>query len=137
MAYRLIDHTADFGLQVFAKDPGGLFAEAARAMFEQIVESPDPAASEPRVLRVDGADWPDLMVNWLRELLYCWAGRGLLVRTVDIMAISQTRLSAHVWTARFDPRRHPVKHEIKAVTYHQISVGPGPAGWEAKIIFDV
>jgi SHS2 domain-containing protein len=38
MTYRIIDHTADFGLEIFAPDLKTLFADAAHAMFEQIVD---------------------------------------------------------------------------------------------------
>jgi len=35
------------------------------------------------------------------------------------------------------PGRHVLKHEIKAVTYHQIQVSETESGWEARVIFDV
>jgi SHS2 domain-containing protein len=37
----------------------------------------------------------------------------------------------------FDTALHPIKNEIKAVTYHQINVAHGAKGWEARVIFDV
>ncbi len=77
MKYRIIDHTADLGLLVFGADPSEVFATAARAMFD-IMVSPDSVCAEQSLnLQVEGADWPDLMVNWLRELLYLWSGKGL------------------------------------------------------------
>ena len=137
MRYELIDHTADFGIHVFGSDSTDLFANAALAMFDLIAEMDTVEGRDAHTVQITGADWPDLMVNWLRELLYFWAGRGLLVKTVDISSISETGMSARVWVDPYDPDRHVVKTEIKAVTYHQIQVESGPSGWEAKIIFDV
>lgn len=137
MHYELIDHTADFGIHVFGSDSTDLFANAALAMFDLIAEMDTVAGRNAHFVQITGDDWPDLMVNWLRELLYFWSGRELLITAVDIQAISEKALSATILTAPYDPDRHVVKTEIKAVTYHQIQVESGPSGWEAKIIFDV
>ena len=137
MPYQIIDHTADFGLRVFGKNPESLFATAGRAMFDQICDPGDLTGDEALTLAVEGADWPDLMVNWLRELLYLWSGDGWLVRDVVVERICQNGLSARLTADRFDSTRHRILSEIKAVTYHQIQVLAGAAGWEAVVIFDV
>ncbi len=135
--YTLIDHTADFGIHVFGADPVELFANAAFATFDTLTEIDALESLETTNLRVTGDDWPDLMVNWLRELLYFWNGKELLVKQVHILALSENELSAKVELDPFDPDRHEIKIEIKAVTYHQIQVSRGLEGWEAKVIFDV
>ena len=135
--YKLIDHTADFGIHVFGADPKELFANAAFATFDMLTEIDSLKSLEAATIRVTGDDWPDLMVNWLRELLYFWNGKELLVKKVKILALSENKLSANVELDPFDPARHEIKIEIKAVTYHQIQVSSSPQGWEAKIIFDV
>jgi SHS2 domain-containing protein len=135
--YKLIDHTADFGIHVFGADPKELFANAAFATFDMLTEIDSLKSLEAATIRVTGDDWPDLMVNWLRELLYFWNGKELLVKKVKILALSENKLSANVELDPFDPDRHEIKIEIKAVTYHQIQVSSGPEGWEARVIFDV
>ena len=137
MKYKIIDHTADFGLHVFGADPPDLFANAARAMFELITEPQTVNTDQSLTVTVEGVDWPDLMVNWLRELLYLWTGKELLVGAIDIQQVSDKKITAIITADRFDPKRHPVQTEIKAVTYHQIQVKRKSTGWEAKIIFDV
>jgi SHS2 domain-containing protein len=137
MKYRLIDHTADFGLHVYGSDSKELFANSAHAMFDLITGVDKLEGSDDCNIQVEGDDWPDLMVNWLRELLYCWNGKEMLVKTADILALSENGLSATVKFDQYVPDHHIIKTEIKAVTYHQIQVISGPSGWEAKIIFDV
>lgn len=137
MKYKLIEHTADLGIQVFGRDADDLFSNAALAMFDQIVDVKTLRGDEKLRIRVGGADWADLMVNWLRELLYFWTVKEQLVKTVDIVSLSQTKLSAVLTTDAFDPTRHSIKNEIKAVTYHQINVRQGAKGWEAQVIFDI
>lgn len=137
MRYRLIDHTADLRMQVFGADLKELFVNAAQAMFDQIVDIDTLKGLEETNIRVTGTDWPDLMVNWLRELLFLWNGREMLVKTSDILSLSEYCLSAKVKFDPYNPDLHVIDSEIKAVTYHQIEVTGGSAGWESKIIFDV
>ena len=137
MRYQLIDHTADLGLQVFGATTVALYESAAAAMFDQIVDTRPLIGAMSAAVAVEGADRADLMVNWLRELLYLWTGEAKLLKSVRIHRLSAHRLSATASYDDFDPRRHEIKAEIKAVTYHQIRVFRGPNGWEARIIFDV
>jgi SHS2 domain-containing protein len=77
------------------------------------------------------------MVNYLRELLYLWTGSEKMVTLIDIENISPTHVNARVTVGSYRPDRHAVRHEIKAVTYHQIEVTGGPAGWQATVVFDI
>jgi len=137
LKYELIDHTADLGIRVFGSDPPDLFTTAALAMFDQIIDVEIFNGNDKHRIGVTGTDWADLMVNWLRELLYLWTVRELLVAAVDISSISESKLSADVATLEFDAALHPIKNEIKAVTYHQIKVVQSATGWETQVIFDI
>jgi len=135
--YKLINHTADFGIQVFGSNPKALFTNAAYALSDLLTDINFLNGQNEKKIAVTGSDWPDLMVNWLRELLYLWNGNEILVKGVDIHSISEKRLSSTVFYEPYDSDRHIIKMDIKAVTYHQIQVAPTPQGWEARIIFDV
>ena len=137
MNYRIIDHTADFGLQIFASDLKTLFADAAHAMINQITDVNRLKGLNEYHVHVTGSDRPDLMVNWLREVLYLWTGEEKLVKRARILSLSEYELSAKVTYDTYEPDHHIIKNEIKAVTYHQIQVKSVPDGWEAQIIFDI
>jgi len=137
MNYKLIDHTADLGIEVYGTGLRALFENAGYAMFDIITDTNSLNALSETTLNITGEDWPDLMVNWLRELLYLWTGKGLLVEIIKVMSLSEYRLSADIKFDHFDPGRHLLKSELKAVTYHQIRVEQKDAIWEAGIIFDV
>jgi SHS2 domain-containing protein len=135
--YSVIDHTADFGIHVYGSDSKELFANAAWAVFDLITEMDRLTGFDSCDIEVSGDDWPDLMVNWLREVLYLWNGKELLVKKARILSLSETELTATLKCDSFNPDRHVIKTEIKAVTYHQIQVNSSPSGWEAMIIFDI
>ena len=137
MKYETIDHTADFGIHVFGADAKDLFANAAFALFDLITDIDTLKGVNEHKIRITGYDWPDTMVNWLRELLYLWTCKEMLVKTTNISYLTEHELTARVNFDPYDPDRHEIKNEIKAVTYHQIQVEKGLLGWESKIIFDV
>jgi len=137
MKYRLIDHTADFGIHVFGSDLKDLFSNAALAMFDQITIVKDLQPGKELKIHLTGSDWPDLMINWLRELLYLWTGKELLVKHVDIQTLSEYNLTATLKIDPYKPDYHVITNDIKAVTYHQIQVNQVAKGWESRIIFDV
>lgn len=136
-SYEIIDHTADIGLHVFGNDPADLFRNAARALTDVITDRRNVVAVDSIGVSVEGHDWPDLMVNWLRELLYLWSGKDLLIASVEVDRIDNQRIVAVAGVEPFQPDRHRIRNEIKAVTYHQIDVSEGLTGWEATIILDV
>jgi SHS2 domain-containing protein len=69
MNYKLIDHTADLGIVVYGTNLRELFENAGYAMFDVITDTNRLNAPSETTINVSGDDWPDLMVNWLRELL--------------------------------------------------------------------
>jgi SHS2 domain-containing protein len=107
------------------------------AMFDVITDIKKLSASGTRHLHVTGQDQPDLMVCWLRELLFLWNARELLIKDVRIDRLTENELSATVTIDAYNPEKHPIHTDIKAVTYHQIDVSRGLTGWQATIIFDL
>ncbi|MBI9076641.1 MAG: archease [Desulfatibacillum sp.] len=135
--YTLIDHTADYGLTLCAKTPGELYKNAALALKDLMLgASPAEPEIEHRI-RVAGLDRTDLLINWLREILFLFAGDGEVLARVRVESVGETSLSALVHTEAYNPQRHEVLEEIKAVTYHQARVREIVGGWECSVIFDV
>ena len=70
-------------------------------MFDQIIAGKISSGDRRHRMTVTGADWADLMVNWLRELLYLWSVRELLVANgmedSEAKRIAET-LGAGKWT---------------------------------------
>jgi SHS2 domain-containing protein len=135
--YELVDHTADLGISLSAPDEAALFESAALAMFDILsdITRVDPAV-ERRIV-VSGVDAEDLLVGWLGELLSLRDVTGMLFRGFRVDALSATGLEATVWGEAYDPARHVLKGELKAVTHHAALVARTDDGWKARIIFDV
>jgi SHS2 domain-containing protein len=53
------------------------------------------------------------------------------------VTVEPGRLSAVAWGELLDPEKHGLGREVKAITYHGLSVEPSEAGWLAEIIVDI
>ena len=137
LLYEIIDHTADLGIIVKGPDVKSLFILAAQAMTDLMVEGEIRDKTAIRDILVEGEDFPDLMVRWLGEILYLFEGENLMVHSIEIKSISPIQLKSTLSLSSFEPEYHQVLREIKAVTYHQISVDKSDDGWEARVIFDI
>jgi SHS2 domain-containing protein len=135
--YQIIDHTADLGIIVKGVDEKDVFIRAAYAMIDLMVKGDISKKTAIKDVSLQGEDFPDLMVRWLGEILYLFNGEKLLVHSIKIKSISPITLKSTLTLTNFDPEYHQVIREIKAVTYHQISVDKTKDGWQTKVIFDI
>lgn len=135
--FRLFDHTADLGVEVFGKTEEELFANTALALISLTTDPARIEAAQKKAITVEGADSADLYVNFLREVLYLINGKGFLPVEVIIEEMQPQRLRATIRGDRYDVKKHRIHKEIKAVTYHQAAVEQTPTGWKGRVIFDV
>ena len=122
LTYQIIDHTADLGIIVKGVDEKDVFIRAAYAMIDLMVKGDITKKTVIKDVSLQGEDFPDLMVKWLGEILYFFNGEKLLLHSIKIKSISPIMLHSTLILSGFDPKQHQGAREIKAVTYHQISV---------------
>ncbi len=137
--HRFFDHTADVGVEVWAPTLRGLFAEGSRALCELICDTRTVRPRLARRIAVTGSGLDDLLVRWLSEVLFLHETRGLVFSNCTLQAIDRSRFRA-VGVARgerFQPDRHRVRREVKAITYHQLALVRRGGRWRVRIIFDV
>ena len=136
--YKLIDHTADLGIEVTGRTKRELFTKAALSLMDIVVERKGtPAGRTEKALRVAGSDPADLLINFLREILYLFNGEALIVEECSIQECSNQRLVAKLRVAPYNKEKYSMKMELKAVTYHALRVERTKSGWVARVIFDV
>ena len=136
--YNLIDHTADLGMEITGRTKGELFTKAALSLMNIVVERKGtPSGVKEKALTVEGFDPADLLINFLREILYLFNGEALIVEDCNIQECSDQRLVAKLRVEPYNKEKYSIKMEIKAVTYHGLSVKRIKNGWVARVIFDV
>jgi len=135
--YHTFNHTADLGLIITGKNMGDLYANAALAVFDIITDLARVEAHETRRILVEGGGLEDLLINYLREILYLYNGEHWLLKEIRVVRVDDNALEAEAQGEPLDGRKHEIRKEIKAVTYHQAQVRKMKTGWEARVIFDV
>jgi len=135
--YEHFEHTADLGLRVRAADLNTLFAESAEALTAAVVEDINTVEPrEPLAVQVSGTDRAYLLFDWLRELLYRFDAERRLFRRFEVR-VGDDGLEATAWGEPYDAQRHPLSHEVKAITYHGLRVEQVADGWLAEVIVDI
>ena len=135
--YEVLDHTADLRIQVYADSLTGLYIHAAAAMYELIADigCVKPATSVSVISQ--GQDRDDLLHNWLSELLYFFTAKGILLSKFDIKRLTENRIVSNVRGEQIDSSRHSLKHDIKAITYHDMHISDNKGKFQTNIVFDV
>lgn len=135
--YESFPTTADVGLRASAPDPAALFEALGRGLFALMTDLRTVRPSEQRMISAKGADLPGLLVAYLTELLLLEQTDGFVARSIraELVGRPPTSVRAQVVGERLDPERHPRRKEIKAVTWHRLSVGLAPP--KARVILDI
>jgi SHS2 domain-containing protein len=135
--YEICDHTADLGIRVRAASLADLLADAARGLTAVICD--DPTTIRPLVAEsftIAGTDPAWLLLDWLGEIHAAFEVRRLLFHDVAVIVETQG-LQATARGEPYDPARHVLAHEVKAITQHALDVRQTPDGWEAFFIVDI
>lgn len=135
--FRILEHPADVGIEATGATLKEAFENAAIGLLSMITDIDCIDASEERYIQLKGTDIQNLLVKWLSEILFLYDGENFLVGEVEIESISPTRLEAIVRGSSVDEARHPMKVDVKAVTYHQLKVQEKDKGWLVRVFFDI
>lgn len=133
---REFEHTGDAGIEVEAPSRADLFACAAIGVARIMVVPDGIVPRETHTITVFGDTDEDLMHDALSDALNLFLCDDFIWRdaTVDERP---GMIVLHLSGEQFDPHRHLLLTELKAVTYHQLRVEHTDKGWKARIVFDV
>ncbi len=148
--FQELRHTADWEIYAWAPDLPLLFEQAAIGMYALSGTHLYPEPRITRAIELSAVDCESLLVKFLTELLFLGEQYGLAFDVFDLKihgprpeadprSEADPRLEADV---SLKARLHGApmtdqSKEIKAVTYHQLAIQPGPRGLEVRIVFDV
>jgi SHS2 domain-containing protein len=133
--YELIEHTADVGVKAYGKTLAQAFEHAAKAMFDIITDSSVIAPVGQYDIELEAPDLEQLLVDWLSELLFLNGAKNLAFGKFEV-TIQGTHLFAHVFGEHYDRKKHKMGVEIKAVTYHMLSVSKKEPIF-VQVLFDI
>lgn len=135
--FEILDHTADVGIIASGEDISEVFVNMARGLFSLIIDPKEVNAKKNWELVVTAPDREALLVNWLNEIIYFVDARELIFKNFEIDKMTETELKAKAYGEKINPKKHHLKREVKAATYHHLKIEQIAEGWRAQIIFDI
>ncbi len=136
--YNLIEHTADLGVRIKARDYNELFVSAPKILYEligEIVVLENEVKEEKIILKAN--DWETLLHDWLSEALYWFDVRERVFEDIRFEILKETYLEARITPKKLDLEKTVIRTEIKAITYHNLKIVQTTEGIETTIIFDI
>ena len=134
--YELLDiATADMAFAAYGKDLPELFANAGKAVIGIMFEG-EIAQSVSKKIELEEKDQTTLLQKWLSELVYLHDSEKLLFSKFDVKTDGK-KLSAVVYGEKYNPSWHKFIIDIKAVTYHKMSIEKTGKGYKCTVVVDV
>jgi SHS2 domain-containing protein len=119
--YEFLEHTADVAFKAYGRDLNELFENAAEALESIMVLLDEVAPEETCVIEMGSDSYENLLYDWLAELLVRFEVERFAVKKCLVRIVGLS-LTADCLGERLDPKRHRLNAEIKAVTYHNLTV---------------
>jgi len=139
--YRFLDDVAiaDAAFEAEAENLEELFEICAQATFEVMADTKTIEHRYKEDVELVGKNLEELLFDWLAELIYLKDVRSMLFSKFDIRIQKKDgyQLTASVWGEPADQKKHMVRVDVKAVTYHLMEVKKTDNRWIAKVILDI
>ncbi len=124
--FDFLEHTADVYVRAHGKSTEEAYENAALSMFETMTDTDKIAQTQEDTVEVEAEDQYALLYNWLEALLVKFETENMLYSKFQITTWKETTekfmLKAKIWGEKFDPKKHPQKVAVKAVTYHRMVI---------------
>ena len=133
MRYERLEHTADIMVRCFGRTMEECFANAAYALSDQMLDTSTVEELREFHIDVSGDDLEDRLFAYLSEVLFIIDSESVALCRFTV-SFEGNRVIGDAYGEPYDPMKHHPKTEIKAVTYHMMSVDPSVP--ELTVVFD-
>lgn len=128
----------DLAVRSYGSDLEEAFANMALGMFNAMTPVEGINRKVEREFSVSGDDLGELLYNFLEEFLYISDVENLVFSDIHVkFAQEQRGLKAICLGEQLDVRSHQIGIEIKAVTYHLMTILKSENEWVITVVFDI
>jgi SHS2 domain-containing protein len=135
--FNIVEHGADIGVEVFSNSINGLYQIAVEAFTSIITNTKKINPIQSRIITIEGNDKEQYLVNLLSELIFIYDVDQFLCKKAIVKNITSSCLRVDLYGETFDDRKHDILADIKAVTYHGLSIIKKDDLFKTTIIFDL
>lgn len=134
MPWEVLEHTADVGLRATGDDLEDALASLLIGFGHLVCPDGEVEARDTETIEVEAGTIDDLVVDLLDELNFVHQMEGFIPADATV-TLSDGHLTARLQGETWDEERHGYLMEIKATTYHALTVDEDPA--LVEVIFDI
>jgi len=135
--YRILEHPADLGLEAWGETLSDVFRQSVLGLVSVIVDPSTVNRVTQRPVELQASDPEHLLVRLLSEVLYCLDAERFVATQLVIDEMKGTGLKGALVGESLDPARHVLSLDVKAITYHQLSVTEKGRVVRAKVFVDI
>jgi len=136
--FETFEHTADIGITGIGGTMAEAFENTAYGMFSIMADlGKYTPTTQKSVVALGGEEDVIMLERFLSSLLVIFDGDGLLPLEFDITEISFGRLKCWVSARKIGDDIEWLGPQVKAITYHKMSVENRADEWRANVIVDV
>jgi len=130
---------ADCAIDIEGSDLDDLFATAAGAVAELMVDPATVGRAVERRVEIAAPSLDLLLYDWLSELIYLKDSEQLVFPEIHVHVTpgDPCRLSAELRGDLLQPGTTELRADAKAVTLHQFALAPVEQGWRARVVIDL
>ena len=134
MPYETLEHTADILVRCTGRTLEECFASAAYALFDQMVDAGTIERAMRFSFEIEAENLDDRLYSFLSELLFLMDSESVVMGAFDVR-FEGNRLMCDAYGEPLDLKKHKPRTEIKAITYHMMSVDENEPS--VTVLFDV
>jgi SHS2 domain-containing protein len=115
--------SGDLGIQARGANLLAAVAAAAHGLIASLLPPQTIRDVEVRAISAQGRDEQETVVNFLNDMLFLVYGHRWLPKYIKTLSLHNNgRIAASLAGEPMAPERHHIDREIKAVTYHNLSI---------------
>jgi SHS2 domain-containing protein len=135
--FHLLEHPSDLGIEAYGPTIREAFEQAALGLMAVIADTETIDAVDEREVIIEAQDFENLLVRWLSEILYLYDGEDFLLKETKVESIAPKRLSARLLGEKYQAAKHTLKLDVKAITYHQLSIKSSNSVTTVRVFLDI
>jgi SHS2 domain-containing protein len=135
--FRLLEHTADMGIEAWAVSLEDVFVQTARGLRSLMIGDCPTGRDLQHKVRLEAGDNTELLVTWLNEIIYRFDTMNLVPDSFQIDRVGGGGLQATIHGEVYDPGKHRIERQAKAATYHRLLLEKCSTGWHARVYIDL
>ena len=133
---KIVEHTADAGIEVEADSLSEAFEEVSKAFTEIVTGGKLTESNNSHPIKISANNLDSLLVKFISDLIFLFDTENFLVSSARIDIDSEFALNGTLFGDTYNQTVHGYGVEVKAVSYHLLEVFSGPPS-RIKVILDL